>query len=147
MKHSDFRIGLEFLGMAGFRWRCTDVGTRTIVAIPLTHDDPNWYRGPPYVATEEVFDEREMADGHLTAKDAIRAAIEEADTSGHPGFPHEVVTQMMRERRKGSSTSYPNKGVLRFDRRSPDGDILHPYSARKVGDRWVVRLPAVPTDV
>ncbi|CAB3730330.1 hypothetical protein [Trinickia soli] len=96
MKHSDFHIGLEFLGTAGFRWRCTDVGTRTIAAIPLTHDAPNWYRGPPYVATEEVFDEHEMTDCHLTEDDAIRAAIEEAYTSGHPGFPHEAVTQMMR---------------------------------------------------
>lgn len=43
MKHSDFHIGLEFLGLAGFRWRCSDVGTRTVVAIQLDHDDdPNW---------------------------------------------------------------------------------------------------------
>lgn len=32
MKHADFHIGLEFVGSAGFRWRCTDVGTRTILA-------------------------------------------------------------------------------------------------------------------
>lgn len=140
MKHSDFHIGLEFLGTAGFRWRCTDVGTRTIAAIPLTHDDPNWFRGPPYVATEDVFDEHEMADCHLTEDDAIRAAIEEADTSGHPGFPHEAVTQMMRARLEGSSPSYPNKGVLRFDRRATDGEILHPYAACKSGKLWIVKL-------
>ena len=75
MKHSDFHIGLEFLGPAGFRWRCTDVGTRTIVAVCLDHEDPNWYRGPPYVATEEVFDERELESCHLSEDDAIRAAI------------------------------------------------------------------------
>ncbi|KAA0072909.1 hypothetical protein CIW54_28095 (plasmid) [Paraburkholderia sp. T12-10] len=140
MKHSDFHIGLEFLGPAGFVWRCTDVGTRTIVAMRLAHEDPNWYRGPPYVATEEVFDEHEMADCHLTEEDAIRAAIKEADTSGHPGFPHEVVTQMMQARREESSAPYPNKGVLRFDRRAADGEILHPYAARRNGKRWIVRL-------
>ncbi|RDU94548.1 hypothetical protein DWV00_33370 [Trinickia dinghuensis] len=139
MKHSDFHIGLEFLGLAGFRWRCTDVGTRTIVAIRLAYEDPNWYRGPPYVATEEVFDEHAMANCHLTEDDAIRAAIKEADT-GHPGFPHEVVTQMMRARREESSLPYPNKGVLRFDRCLPDGEILHPYAARKDGERWILKL-------
>lgn len=47
MKHSDFYIGLEFLGRAGFQWRCTDVGTRTILAIQLDREDLNWNQGPP----------------------------------------------------------------------------------------------------
>jgi hypothetical protein len=57
MKHSDFYIGCEFLTSSG-RWRCTDVGKRTIAAIKLNHDDePSWYNGPPYAVAEEVFDE------------------------------------------------------------------------------------------
>jgi hypothetical protein len=57
MKHSDFRIGTEFLSGSG-RWRCTDVGKRTIAAIRLNHDDdPAWYNGPPYGVIESVFDE------------------------------------------------------------------------------------------
>jgi hypothetical protein len=45
MKHSDFKIGNEFLTATG-RWRCTDVGVRTIVAIKLDLDhDPRWYNG------------------------------------------------------------------------------------------------------
>ena len=57
MKHSDFFIGCEFLTLAG-RWRCTDVGTRTIAAIRLDLDhDPRWYNGPPYAVVEDVFDE------------------------------------------------------------------------------------------
>src|SRR4051794_28747912 len=57
MKHSDFRIGCEFL-TGGGRWRCTDVGTRVITAIKLNHDDdPSWYIGPPYKVVESVFDE------------------------------------------------------------------------------------------
>ncbi|MGF6301293.1 MULTISPECIES: hypothetical protein [Paraburkholderia] len=72
MKHPDFHIGLEFLGSAGFRWRCTDVGARTILAIRLDRDDPNWYRGPPYVAEEVVFDEHDLTSCHLTEDDAIR---------------------------------------------------------------------------
>jgi hypothetical protein len=57
MKHSDFKIGREFLTETG-RWRCTDVGKRTITAIKLDHDDdPSWYNGPPYALAEHVFDE------------------------------------------------------------------------------------------
>jgi hypothetical protein len=57
MKHSDFRIGCEFLSGSG-RWRCTDVGKRTIAAIRLNHDDdPAWYNGPPYAVAEFIFDE------------------------------------------------------------------------------------------
>jgi hypothetical protein len=57
MKHSDFKIGMEFLTATG-RWRCTDVGSRTIAAIRLDLDhDPAWYNGPPYAVVEVVFDE------------------------------------------------------------------------------------------
>jgi hypothetical protein len=57
MKRTDFQIGCEFLTAAG-RWRCTDIGKRTIAAIRLNHDDdPSWYSGPPYAVVETVFDE------------------------------------------------------------------------------------------
>jgi hypothetical protein len=60
MKHSDFKIGREFLTASG-RWRCTDVGKRTIAAIKLDHDhDPHWYNGPPYAVLEHVFDEYDI---------------------------------------------------------------------------------------
>ena len=60
MKHSDFKIGTEFVTETG-RWRCTDVGKRTIAAIKLNHDDdPRWYNGPPYGVLEQVFDEYDL---------------------------------------------------------------------------------------
>jgi hypothetical protein len=62
MKHSDFFIGCEFLSGSG-RWRCTDVGTRTIAAIRLNRDhDPTLYNGPPYLIAEELFDEYEIEE-------------------------------------------------------------------------------------
>ncbi|MDT8843837.1 hypothetical protein ParKJ_41310 [Paraburkholderia fungorum] len=140
MKHSDFHIGLEFMGIAGFWWRCTDVGTRIIVAIQLDRDDPHWYSGPPYIAKEVVFDEHEIAACHRTEEEAIRAAVHEHETSGHPGFPHEVVTHMMKVRYKDPDNRYPYKGVLRFDRCRADGEILHPYAGRKDGEEWIVEL-------
>ena len=82
MKHSDFAIGTEFRTATG-KWRCTDVGTRTIAAIKI---DPveicradiqagteewqvlsqaeaeaqNWFSGPPYGVAEIVFDEDDI---------------------------------------------------------------------------------------
>ena len=83
MRHSDFRIGIDFC-CDGKRWRCTDVGTRVVVAMSLephqvvehatdaegappgqaTHyltDDPSWLAGPPYAIVECVFDEGDLA--------------------------------------------------------------------------------------
>ena len=137
MKHSDFFLGLEFLGSAGFRWRCTDVGLRTILAVQLDRDDPRWYEGPPYIAKEVVFDEQEIKHCHLTPEDALKAAIREHKSSGHPGYPAEAVRRMLAARH---AHRYPHEGVLRFDRCRPDGEILHPYTGREEGEGWIIEL-------
>jgi hypothetical protein len=82
MKLTDFRIGQEFY-CAGKRWRCTDVGSRVVVAICLephevvsitdadtdpsarrdyrhVTDEPSWFDGPPFAVIEEVFDEHSI---------------------------------------------------------------------------------------
>jgi len=58
MNHTDFFIGCEFMTGSG-KWRCTDIGTRVIVAIRIDDhpDDPSWYNGPPYAVAEHTFDE------------------------------------------------------------------------------------------
>lgn len=87
MKHSEFHIGTEFFTAAG-KWRCTDVGTRVIVAISLepremvrVHYDENGERseerfistdprdliGPPYGVAEYVFDEYDLEGCYSTA--------------------------------------------------------------------------------
>ena len=78
----DFRIGLDFR-CGGKIWRCTDVGSRVVVAISLEPhevvslendpsdpsktierhhitDDPAWFNGPPYGIVEHVFDEDDL---------------------------------------------------------------------------------------
>lgn len=60
MEHSDFAIGKEFRTETG-TWRCTDIGTRTIIAIKVSdRDDPSWFNGPPYAVAELVFDEDDL---------------------------------------------------------------------------------------
>lgn len=141
MKHSDFFIGLDFLASAGFAWRCTDIGTRTITAIHIEEGrDELWYKGPPYPVEEVVFDEYDLLRCHRNMDEAIENAIHEADTSGHPGYPHGDVFRMMREEQV--EAKYPNKSkrLLRCDRIREDGELLHPYAARKSGDSWIIRL-------
>lgn len=82
MQHEEFAIGLEF-HCGGKRWRCSDIGTRVIVAISLESremvrvevdpddkakrtetrfmsDDPRDLDGPPYGVAEHVFDEYDI---------------------------------------------------------------------------------------
>lgn len=78
MQHDEFRLGGTFR-CGGRTWRCTDIGTRTIVAIRLDDvgsDMPErhrtlsraeaeaegWFNGPPYAVAESVFDEYDMED-------------------------------------------------------------------------------------
>lgn len=75
MEHSEFKIGMIFWS-GDRRWRCTDVGTRTIIAIAIdrveihTHPEGSrrilstaeaeaegWFIGPPHAVAEFVFDE------------------------------------------------------------------------------------------
>jgi len=77
MRHGDFCIGKAFTTDTG-QWRCTDIGTRTIVAIKISEvhvirvandgratsetvsTDPSWFDGPPYAVAELVLDEDDM---------------------------------------------------------------------------------------
>jgi len=77
MRHEDFKIGQEFT--CGYKvWRCTDIGSRTIVAIRVDEitivensvftrmlkreaaEAAGWFNGPPYAVLEHVFDENDQ---------------------------------------------------------------------------------------
>ncbi len=65
MIKSEFAIGLEFYTATG-KWRCTDIGSRVIVAIELNQEDKRNYIGPPYSICECVFDENDFGGCALT---------------------------------------------------------------------------------
>ena len=46
--------------MGGARWRCTDVGRRTVCAIKLEAPDSSWFNGPPYAVAEHCLDEHDQ---------------------------------------------------------------------------------------
>jgi hypothetical protein len=85
MTRKDFRIGLEFHTASG-KWRCTDVGTRVVVAIKLDQDDPRNYAGPPYSVAEEVFDEYDMQGCSLDPRECDGTTL---DATSHPAAPFE----------------------------------------------------------
>jgi hypothetical protein len=65
MRLADFRIGMEFW-MSGTRWRCTDIGTRLVIAIQLVYDDdPGWYKGPPYAIPQSTIEPHDFPDCSL----------------------------------------------------------------------------------
>jgi hypothetical protein len=70
MTFDEFNIGTEF-ECGGELWRCTDKGTRTIVAICLSDhlDDPSWFNGPPYAVLEDVFDENDIGACSIPVKE------------------------------------------------------------------------------
>ncbi|HEX3984774.1 MAG TPA: hypothetical protein VHX12_13850, partial [Acidisoma sp.] len=91
----------------GGLWRCTDIGTRVIIAIRLDRVDvgspspelrrtlgraeakaEGWFNGPPYAVSESVFDEYDMEGCSL--EPAAETAEPSADTSSFDGLVIEV---------------------------------------------------------
>ncbi|WP_315928878.1 hypothetical protein [Mesorhizobium sp. SP-1A] len=80
MELDEFEIGKDF-ECSGKTYRCTDIGSRSVVAIRVDrvetqtrHEDTTtrrvldrwradaegWFRGPPYAILEMVFDEEDL---------------------------------------------------------------------------------------
>lgn len=55
----EFTIGIEF-ELSDKKCRCTDVGSRAVIAIKLDKDDLTYYHGPPYAVEEIVLDEYDL---------------------------------------------------------------------------------------
>jgi len=137
MRHADFTIGTEFETNTGQRWRCTDIGQRSILAIELLPElDPAWFCGPPYPVEEVVFDEQDIASAFRCQGDATWHALAQLDQDAHPGYSREAISRMMRARLLEDAHHYPHPRLLRIDRVDATGEILHPYAAEPVHDGW-----------
>jgi hypothetical protein len=140
MKLDDFHVGLEFLGPSGALFRCSDIGTRTVTAVELDHDDPAWYQGPPYIVPEVVIDEHDIAGCQRDLIDLLTDRLTKSNRSSHPNFSGDDFFRMVEEASAGTAP-YPNQRMLRFDRVRSDGEILHPYSGKQSDDgEWLVQI-------
>ena len=139
MKLSDFKIGTVFNSCTGQRWQCTDVGSRTILAIELKPElDSSWFVGPPYAVVEVSFDENDLSGVYRNDDEAIQDAIDDADNSDHPGFPNEIVKTFSKARFSDDCRAYPNNRLLRNDRVTNNGEILHPYGVELNRGVWFI---------
>lgn len=91
MLHAEFSIGKDFT-CGGKEWRCTDIGTRIIVAICVSQitttrfntkigvgskrilnkteaETEGWFKGPPYSLDEVVFNEDDFSACAPTSDD------------------------------------------------------------------------------
>jgi hypothetical protein len=135
MQHEDFYIGLEFVGNGGFKWRCTDVGTRTISAICLFDRDPNFLVGPPYIVEEKVFDEKDIKSSALNFEDDIQNAMDDP----HPGYPNDVMKIMTATWPENRKSKYPYMDIIKYERVDGNGEIYDPYTVTKVAGNWVIQ--------
>src|SRR5208282_6608529 len=102
MKHSEFTLGGLFW-CSGRQWRCTDIGSRTIIAIRIDSVDvesnvpelrrtlsrseaeaDGWFKGPPYAVAETVFDENDIegCTSEAPSADADTPTSELSETAG-----------------------------------------------------------------
>jgi len=126
MKHSDFVVAGSFW-YGGREWRCTDIGTRTIIAICLDEteavtswrdpaigetrrtlsqseaDAEGWFNGPPYALAESVFDEDSQ---HPCAFDAEGNGETSFFSDSEPGTgvrgPYTETRKILRARREAA---------------------------------------------
>ena len=144
MKLSDFVIGQDFYNAVG-KWRCTDIGQRTITAIRWPDDDElpgmedmdGWLKGPPYALPEVVFDERDIALAYRT----LAEAVSRATRSAHPGFDHKVVVELFKGKHRrmderaagGQLACAPLMDQLMRYERVIEGRVLHPHDWKQHG--------------
>ena len=142
MKFEEFKIGESFFGNAGFEWLCTDKGTRTVTAIMLDPDkDISWFKGPPYLLSEKVFDEYDILACYSNTSNMLKDRIEKFEKSSHPNYLAEDFLKMTKEKRlTRAPQEYPRKNLLKRDRVSKNGEILHPYTAVLKEKIWYVKI-------
>ncbi|AXH60250.1 hypothetical protein [Pseudomonas amygdali] len=143
MEISEFYPGLVFNSAGGFEYRCTDVGSRTVLAVLLSGVDPVFVQGPPYIQTEEVFAEHELKQCFLSLADAL---VQASEPSAHPGFSTDEVKTMIEGRSSPEMLTYSRRNILKADRDLAD-DVAHPFSISRTDKGIRVRYLTLKSKV
>lgn len=145
MKLSDFHIGLIFNTCLG-RWKCTDVGTRTVTAIHLDDErysnDPRWTEGPPYGLDEQTFNENDIDRAFRSLEEAIAPRLEEGRFQR--SYPSEVAfahikrhIEIEAQKKKGGPDAYPVNTLV--GTRMKDGEAFSAHGAHKdTAGQWII---------
>lgn len=119
MQHSEFEIGKDFWCNT-MRWRCTDIGRRTITAICIDSHETvdklsrpnrrlngspacagNWFEGPPYAVREHVFDEDTLVDCLMAPDEPIIVHLKGREIDTKIELPALVVAGIWSGARRG----------------------------------------------
>jgi hypothetical protein len=138
MKKDEFHIGQDFYTATG-KWRCTDIGTRVIVAIHLNQEDTRNYSGPPYSIPEHVFDEYDI-EGCIFEP----SEVEEAEIVATQKFRdiHDAL-MFVSSSGYGENSAILNKSKGKIYYRSEYGDIdeLEDFPEEKYDPEIHIRIP------
>lgn len=137
MKIQDFKIGEIFYGSGGFPYLCTDIGSRTISAIPVPLETYSkfefqniefWLKGPPYMVKEETLNEREIEKCFRNFEEDIKNALECHDKKRdyQNSYTTPEVNRMMKAKSIMKNNRYRSE-LIRYNRISNEGECLHPY--------------------
>lgn len=124
MKLTDFAIGMTFSHINGNRYLCTDIGTRSVLAICIEDIEPDLFRGLPYLEDEITFDEIE-----------IRFCF----TDDHPYDAYEIYphTLYFPPRQNQHYYRYPRKKLLRCVKLLR-GEKIYPYAVELQNGAWMI---------
>jgi YgiT-type zinc finger domain-containing protein len=85
-----FKIGSTFYTENGKKWICTDIGSRTIIAIEVAPGrEDAWYDGPPYPVVEHVFDEYGFGGLYSTLQEALDLFKEKSSSDMLNDYTHD----------------------------------------------------------
>lgn len=149
MKHRDFSIGLVFHTALG-RWKCTDVGQRTIVAIHLDDErypnEPRWTDGPPYGLREQVFNEHDQHGAFVDLRGCVEERLAQLEGPTPLFIPGSLIHHHLQRRtagraaeRLGGPDAYP---MAKLDgvRVSPEGQHYSAHGAHRAEETWVIEV-------
>lgn len=138
MKLQQFEIKKSFYLQNGDEYICTDICQHSIVAIfknPRLKDI--WFQGPPYVLEEVIFEEKDFYSCFENKADI--KIISPPDPLYISFFSTEEV-QYLKNHKVKISSQYSRLKILDYDRKSSNGDILHPYFIEKEKEEWIVHF-------
>lgn len=131
MQHSDFEIGTEFLTETG-RWRCTDIGTRTV--IPIKVSDPGYPIWKSLTQALRACRSALIAPPHRTYDGNRRSNGESAVTNGRTVPAKNVnVASTVAKADAGIRNGHDGKPFLNKEKKLPTSETYREWTHRTPG--------------
>lgn len=135
MQHADFVIGQLFY-FKGLKYRCTDIGTRTVVAQCIDMESHDAGLSFSCADDEILLTEQQIA---LCADDRERSVELYREKDLFSNFSDIAKMVIRRDQSHPDHAKYPNQNQYGRVRVSACGDTLFPYSARKSDRGWIMQ--------